>query len=294
MKDSFEVILEQRQRFEHESHSLRPDLHRFCTRMTGSVSDGEDAVQDTLVHAFYHLPELRDGSSFRSWLFRIAHNRCVDLLRRRRALLPFDDEQAPAGDLPSELEQQQLAQQALAIIFTRLPSRERAAIVLTDVLGYSLEEAAEITSSNAGAVKSAVYRARQRLAQAMAVRTQPHAFEQAPLIQRYVERFNRRDWAGVRELLAQDARLEVVERTAGPFEGQRYFENYTNMVHGWRLELALVEGSPAVVHSREVDGEWHPRSLVCLELRGGRVSLVRDYYHVDYLLTGARVEPVAG
>jgi RNA polymerase sigma-70 factor, ECF subfamily len=294
LKDSFEVILEQRRRFEHESHSLRPDLHRFCTRMTGSVSDGEDAVQETLVHAFYHLPELRDGGSFRSWLFRIAHNRCVDLLRRRRALLPLDDEQAPAGDLPSELEQQQLAQQALAIIFTRLPSRERAAIVLSDVLGYSLEEAAEITSSNAGAVKSAVYRARQRLTQAMSVRIRPHALEQVPLLQRYVDCFNGRDWAGVRELLAHDARLEVVERTAGPFEGQRYFENYTKLAHGWQLGLALVEGTPAIVFSREIDGQWHPRSLVYLELQGGRVSLVRDYYHIDYLLTGARVQPLDG
>src|SRR6478752_3664492 len=69
-------VLEIRQNFEAACAALRPDLHRFCTRMTGSVSDGEDLLQETLVHAFYHLPELREGASLRPWLFRIAHNRC--------------------------------------------------------------------------------------------------------------------------------------------------------------------------------------------------------------------------
>src|SRR3954447_21091322 len=69
-----------RKRFEEACTPLRADLHRFCTRMTGDPCDGEDVLQDALAAAFYRFPELRDGAAFRSWMFRIAHNRCIDFL----------------------------------------------------------------------------------------------------------------------------------------------------------------------------------------------------------------------
>jgi RNA polymerase sigma-70 factor (ECF subfamily) len=285
-----QTVLAARQAFEHESERLRPDLHRFCTRMTGSVSDGEDMVQDALTHAFYRLPELREGTSLRAWLFRIAHNRCIDLLRRRKALVPLDEEMATDADADSDLEQKQLARSTLSAIFSELPPKERASVVLKDVLGYSLEETAEITSSNVGAVKAALHRARQKLERS-ATLGRPKAF--APndqrLIETYLERFNQRDWEGVRALLSEDARLEVMSRTEGPFHSA-YFQNYSKLSWEWRLGLADVEGTTMLVHFRRTDGEWRPHSVIVIGVEDGRVSLIRDYVHIDYLLSGAQVE----
>jgi RNA polymerase sigma-70 factor (ECF subfamily) len=290
MKAQIQRVLEARQAFEQESERLRPDLHRFCTRMTGSVSDGEDMVQDALTHAFYRLPELREGTSLRAWLFRIAHNRCIDLLRRRKVLVPLDEEMATDDDASSNLEHKQLARNTLSAMFSELPPKERASIVLKDVLGYSLEETAEITSSNVGAVKAALHRARQKLERASTLgRTQEFALNDQRLIETYLERFNQRDWDGVRALLSEDARLEVVSRTEGPFASP-YFQNYSKLSWEWRLGLANVEGTPMVVHFRRQDGEWRPHSVIVIGVEDQKVSLIRDYVHIDYLLSGAQVK----
>lgn len=73
-----------RKRFLAAVKHVRPKLHRFCTRMCGSVLDGEDLVQETLAQAFYYLPSLKDAGRLEPWLFRIAHNKCVDFLRREK------------------------------------------------------------------------------------------------------------------------------------------------------------------------------------------------------------------
>jgi RNA polymerase sigma-70 factor, ECF subfamily len=283
-------VLEIRERFEATCAALRPDLHRFCTRMTGSVSDGEDLLQESLVHAFYHLPELREGASLRPWLFRIAHNCCIDWQRRRKSFVPLEEETAGReADALLGLEQQQLAQTALAAIFTQLPPRERASVVLKDVLGYSLEETAEITSSNTGAVKAAIHRARQKLERAVASHRPLRVSEdERRLIDEYVARFNQRDWDGVRALLTSDARLEVVQRTAGPFPGQ-YLGNYAKLSWEWRFRWAEVEGVPMLVHFRKAGDEWQPHAVLVLTIEGDKIALVRDYVHVDYVLQGARV-----
>ena len=257
--------------------------------MTGNVSDGEDVVQEALAHAFYNLPQLRDETSLRAWLFRIAHNRCIDWLRRRWVFVPLDEETALPEDDSASFEQKQLAEQALARIFTELPPKERASVVLKDVLGYSLDEAAEITSSSVGGIKAALHRGRAKLEQAASTAPAKRASsEQRRLIDAYVERFNARDWAGVRALLNQDARLEVVEHLAGPFRGS-YFHNYSQLAGQWRLGWAEVEGEAMVVQFRLGPNGWQPHSVLVLELDGERVSLVRDYVHIDYLLRGARV-----
>src|SRR4051794_16539830 len=85
-----------RQQFLDAIGELRPKLHRFCTRMCGSALDGEDVVQEALAQAFYNLPSLKDQSRLEPWLFRIAHHKCVDLLRKekrqREDTVPYDEE----------------------------------------------------------------------------------------------------------------------------------------------------------------------------------------------------------
>lgn len=288
MERELEQVLAARTAFEEACRVLRPDLHRFCTRMTGSVTDGEDLLQESLVHAFYHLPELRQGSSLRSWLFRIAHNSCIDWQRRRKVVLALEEDFADEADVADGVERQELARGTLAVIFTRLPAQERASVVLRDVLGYSLEETAEITESSVGAVKAAIQRAHQKLEKARERRPPPLSSEHRTLLEAYADRFSRRDWEGVRALLADDTRLEVVGRSTGAFPGQ-YLTNYAQLSWEYRLQLAEVEGVPTLVTYRRDGGEWRPHAVVVLGITAGKVTSIRDYVHVPSVLANVRV-----
>jgi RNA polymerase sigma-70 factor (ECF subfamily) len=287
-----EQILEARTSFEEACRALRPDLHRFCTRMTGSVADGEDLLQEALVHAFYHLPELRQGSSLRSWLFRIAHNCCVDWQRRRKGAVPISDDVPDETDVALELEQQELARGTLAAIFTSLPTRERASVVLRDVLGYSLEETAEITGSSVGAVKAAIQRAREKLERArLERRASSFSAEERAILEAYAERFSRHDWDGVRALLAEEARLHVAGRWTGHFRG-RYLTNYSQLSWEFRLQLADVEGTPMIVTQRRSGATWQPHSVIALSIESGKVTAIRDYVHAPSVIADARLSPL--
>jgi RNA polymerase sigma-70 factor (ECF subfamily) len=282
-------IAEARRRFDEACDRLRPDLHRFCTRMTGSPCDGEDVLQDALVLAFYRFSELRDGASLRAWIFRIAHNKCIDFLRARK---PYDalEEGQHAEEEPimdEALAHKQRAERVLTSIVVDLPPKERACVVLKDVLDWSLEEIAEITESSVGAVKAALHRGRDKLEDAE--RTGPSRAgvleaRHRAIVERYLDAFNRRDWDGVRALLSDEARLEVVHRSEGPFRDAPYLLNYGRLAWRWKLRLVRVDGVEAIVHFREVDGAWVPHSVVQLGIAGDAITVVRDYVHVDYLL----------
>ena len=297
MKEALDQdVAEARRRFDEACERLRPELHRFCTRMTGSPCDGEDVLQDALVLWFYRLSELRDGASLRAWLFRIAHNKCIDFLRVRRRFDPLDetfDAGRPAMD--EELAHKERAAHALATLVTALPAKERACVILKDALDCPLDEIAEVTESNVGAVKAALHRGRERL-QAIERAEPGHDRALDPrrraLYERYLAAFNGRDWDRVQALLTEDARLEVVHRTAGPFAEARYFVNYGRLAWPWRLSLAWVDGVEAIVHFREVEGAWIAQSVVQLSVEGDRIAVVRDYFHVDYLLRHCTVVPI--
>jgi RNA polymerase sigma-70 factor (ECF subfamily) len=288
-------IAEARRRFDDACDRLRPDLHRFCTRMTGNPCDGEDVVHDTLALAFYRLAELREAGSLRAWLFRIAHNKCIDLLRARRRTGALDDVDPTSEDpaMDEHIDRKQRTERVLANIVTELPPRERACVVLKDVLEFSLEDTADVVGSSVGAVKAALHRGRDKLERAE--RDPPRARgslhpDQRALVERYLAAFNHRDWNAVLALLSDEARLEVVHRSEGPVRGSSYFTNYGRLAWPWKLALARVDGIESVVHFRQVDGAWLPHAVVQLAIEDGRISLVRDYVHVDYLLCNSTVE----
>src|SRR5438445_7057000 len=144
--------------------SLRPSLHRYCSRMTGSVMDGEDIVQEALFQAYRKLETFDDSRPLAPWLFRIAHNRCIDFLRRREvrgeadagALLP--DRVMPVDPPGPDLGR------AVEHLVLTLPPKERACVLLKDVFEYSLEEIAGLVDSTVGGVKAALNRGRSKLA----------------------------------------------------------------------------------------------------------------------------------
>jgi RNA polymerase sigma-70 factor, ECF subfamily len=295
------ALEETRNRFLAAVKEMRPRLHRFCSRMCGSVLDGEDLVQETLAQAFYYLPSLKDQSRLEPWLFRIAHNKCVDFLRRERRqredTVPYDEERGPETAADGTEAAEEPVDDALAALVAALPPKERACVLLKDVLDYPLGEIAGIVDSTLGGVKAALHRGRTKL------RELHHAPSQAELdgrqrrlLEAYVEHFNRQDWDALRRLIQADARVEIVGMTEFSLSDADapYFRNYSALPWEWRFSLALVDGEPLIVHWQKAAGDWLPRAAVRLWWRDGKVARIRDYVHVGYLLQDARtVEPLS-
>ncbi len=282
-----------RKRFLAAVKDMRPRLHRFCTRMCGSVLDGEDRVQETLAQAFYSLSSLKDESRLEPWLFRIAHNKCVDFLRREKwqqeESVPYDDEGVSEhplddGDLADEP-----VDDALAMLVAELPPMERACVLLKDVLDYHLAEIADVVDSTLGGVKAALHRGRAKLRQLHRTRSPVELDrDQRKLLDEYLTCFNRRDWDALRRLIQSDARIEIVgvtETTAAT-----YFSNYSALAWEWKLSLARVDGELLIVHWRKAGADWLPVAAMKLWWRDRKVVRVRDYAHVDYLLRYSHTE----
>lgn len=268
--------------------TLRPALHRYCARMTGSVMDGEDVVQEALFEAYRKLDQFDQSRPVKPWLFRIAHNRCIDLLRHRGVR----DEAELAVAVPEAVPPSEPALgtgKMVEHLVLTLPPKERACVLLKDVFDYSLEEIAELVDSTVGGVKAALNRARTKLAESSIQVTANRSVspELKRIMQLYVERFNRRDWDGVRELVSADARLNVAERFAGKFSEAPYFFNYDRWPWPWKLALGEVDGQPVVIVLRRGADTWTPHSATRLSVTGGHIDRIVDHIHCPWVLSAA-------
>jgi RNA polymerase sigma-70 factor (ECF subfamily) len=274
---------------------LRPKLHRYCSRMTGSVMDGEDVVQDALFEAYRKLDQYEDSRPLAPWLFRIAHNRCIDYLRRRG--VRQEAETASTGPdyvMPANPPVLGVGR-AVEQLVINLPSMERACVLLKDVFDYTLEEIAELVDSTVGGVKAALNRGRSKLSMlSEPVRSSREVSpELSRLLRLYVDRFNERDWDGLRKLISADARLRVVDRFAGPIDESSYFGNYERQKVPWRLAVGEVDGEFAVVVLRLERGEWKPHSVARLEVRDQYIVRIVDYAHCPWILAAVTSVVVA-
>src|SRR5258708_19848429 len=150
--------------FERLIEKLRPQLHRYCARMTGSVIDGEDVLQEALLKAVEASPQTPLPTNPDGWLFRVAHNAAIDYLRgRARAVATHAEEDLDMIAAPTNAVHDRQIAAASLHTFMRLPARQRSAVILRDVLGYSVEEICDIMSTGILAVRGALQRGRLRL-----------------------------------------------------------------------------------------------------------------------------------
>jgi RNA polymerase sigma-70 factor (ECF subfamily) len=274
---------------------LRPRLHRYCSRMIGSVMDGEDVVQDALFEAYRKLDQYDDSRPLAPWLFRIAHNRCIDFLRKRGVRIEVEaTAMSPDFVMPPDPPVLGVGRAVEQLVIS-LPPMERACVLLKDVFDYTLEESAELVSSTVGGVKAALNRGRLKLAASSKPATS--RLEVSPELSRllhlYVDRFNRRDWEGLRKLISADARLRVADGFAGSLDESPYFGTYERQTVPWRLAVAEVDHELAVLVLRQYGDDWRPDSIARLQVIDQHIVYIADYAHCPWVLSAAASVVVA-
>lgn len=293
MSELLTTMLEARQRFMDLVTEVRPELHRFCVRMTGSVFDGEDVVQDTLAKAFYALAGLESPPPLRAWLFRIAHNTAMDFLRRyeHRHGTQLEDEGLDLAELAvieASAPDVERVEAALTV-FAKLPPVQRSALALKDVLGLSLEETAETMGCTIAAVKGALVRARANVAadqQAVSGLTEAADLER---LRRYADLFNARDWQGLRALFGEETKLDVVSRYQRRGRAAAvYFTRYEELASSehLRAEAGWVDGVRAIAVFRPSEST-RPAYFIRIDWPGAQIEQVRDFRYVPYISTDA-------
>ncbi|RWP12785.1 MAG: sigma-70 family RNA polymerase sigma factor [Mesorhizobium sp.] len=279
---------------------LRPKLHRYCARMAGSVIDGEDIVQETLIKALQAVDGSMTVERPEQWLFRIAHNAAQDHLRRRhRERSRMTESDMTMIEDPSGSADSRLAAAAGLRSFMQLSVAQRSAVILVDVLGLSLHETCEVTGATLAATKAALHRGR---AQLRLLESQPEHVAAPRLdadderrLRRYVDLFNARDFDAVRALIAEDVQLELVTRLRlrGKAEVSTYFGNY-DRISDWTLSLGFVDGRPAILIRNPQEPDGAVRGFMLVEWRDERVVQIRDFRYAPWCLIDAQISTMEG
>ncbi|XXS72887.1 sigma-70 family RNA polymerase sigma factor [Sorangium sp. So ce131] len=293
----------------------RVALTGHCYRMLGSAVDADDAVQETMVRAWRSLDRFDGRSSLRTWLYRIATNVCLDILadRSRRArpveegpVGTVDDtletrprthwlEPVPdAGALPADVDaaEKLVLRQSIRLAFVaalqHLPPKQRAALLLTEVLGWSAAEVAESLSTSVASINSALQRARATLStRDLGDARVSLSDDQSALVDRYVTAFERYDVDTLTTLLHQDAVLSMPPYTLwlrGHDPIRAWLLGRGAGCRGSRLIPTAACGSPAFGQYRPApEGGHKPWALIVLELSGDRIATMTSFLDTEAL-----------
>jgi RNA polymerase sigma-70 factor (ECF subfamily) len=278
----------------------RAKLHRYCARMVGSAIDGEDVLQDAMLKAVDASRTAGEIGNPEGWLFRIAHNTALDFLRRRarREGLHAADEVDMIADPQDEIDNRQAAAASLRT-FMRLPVAQRSSVILMDVLGCSLQEICEVMNVGLPAAKAALHRGRTRLRELANEPDDAAQPELAPAdrdrLAAYIERFNAREFDAIRSMLADDVRLELVNRLKwqGKAEVSRYYGNYAK-AGDWQLVPGVIERRPAVLVFDPHNASGKPVYFMLLDWSGDKIATIRDFRYASYAIECAEWTALPG
>jgi RNA polymerase sigma-70 factor (ECF subfamily) len=290
-----------------ELEQYRGELTGYCYRMLGSVFDADDAVQETLLRAWQRADQFEGRASLRSWLYRIATNVCLDALRgRKRRALPMDLSSpvpattVPEESLPGEIWLEPLADAelrspdpadravasegvrlAFVAALQHLPPKQRAVLILREVLAWSAAETAELLDTTVAGVNSALQRARATMATSAVAQPGPLDGAQQALLDRYVAAFEAYDIDALVQLLAADASISmppIAMWLRGREELRTWYLGTGIGCKGSRLLPLALNGSPGFAQYRpSPEGGWAAWSLQVLEVSDGAVRHVHHF-----------------
>jgi RNA polymerase sigma-70 factor (ECF subfamily) len=293
-----------------ELEHYRGELTGYCYRTLGSTYDADDAVQETMVRAWQGLDRFEGRSALRSWLYRIATNVCLDSLRsRQRRAMPMDlsspvpsstppgnqlpettwVEPIPDGDIAGDPAERAVAQESIRLAFVaalqHLPPRQRAVLILREVLAWQAAEVAELLDTTVVSVNSALQRARTTLAASNASESTSSGLlddAEKALLARYVDAFERYDIDSLVTLLHDDASISMPPYEMwlqGLDDLRGWYLGYGIGCRGSRLLPIAANGMPAFGQYRPSGpgGLHEPWSLQVLEISGGKVAHVHHF-----------------
>ncbi|WP_194908927.1 sigma-70 family RNA polymerase sigma factor [Catenulispora rubra] len=296
---------------------FRRELTAYCYRMLGSAFEAEDAVQETLLRAWSKFEGFQGRSQLRTWLYRIATNVCLDMApaaqRRARPMDlfspgsatapnlaqleeniwvgPVPDERVLAGDPAEVAVGRESIRLAFVAALQKLAPRQRAVLILREVLAWSAAETAELLDSSVASVNSALQRARATLAEDGAAggdTAKPLDEEQREFLGKYVKAFEAFDIEGLTELLRADVSLNMPPYQLwlqGIDELRAWWNGAGGGCRGSRLLAVEANGSPAFAQYRPAeDGDgFTPWAIMVLEIRDGQLAGIGNYLDTDRL-----------
>jgi RNA polymerase sigma-70 factor (ECF subfamily) len=273
---------------------LRRRLHAHCYRMLGTVHDADDALQETMLRAWRGIGRFEPRAELPAWLYRIATNVCLRMLEQRGRresveayLQPYPDALLEPATPEREAERREAIGLAFVTAVQLLPPRQRAALVLRDVLGWSAREVADVLGVSVAAANSALQRARERVDRGETL-ARPHRpageSEERDLMRRFVDAWEALDFDGLTALLARDALMTMppeVMRFTGPAEIAGFFatvpmEGRLDLI---RLRPARANGQPALAAfvQQSPGGPFRAYGLMVFALAGGRIDGITGF-----------------
>ncbi len=295
----------------------RSELHAHCYRMLGSLHDAEDALQEALLRAWRGLGRLEEGSSLRAWLYRIATNVCLDALRRRpKRVLPID--YAPPAGVPNpgepladsiwvepypdaelgledgfaapeaRYEQREGVELAFIAALQHLPPRQRAVLILREVLGFSAREVAASLDTTVTSVNSSLQRARRTVEERLPQQSQQVTVRALgnerlrAFVERFIDAFERGDVDSITAMLAEDATFDMPPYTSWSRGREAIADSWLMPVDPLtelRFLPAQANGQPAMAAYRKSPGShtFVPIALDVLTLRDERIVAVTAF-----------------
>jgi len=302
----------------------RRELLAHCYRMLGSYADAEDALQETLLRAWRALSRFEGRSSLRAWLYRIATNRCLTAIERRpKRVLPVD--YAPAADPhdgpadpisdpiwlepypdldlglegtagpEARYEQREAVELAFIAALQNLPARQRAVLILRDVLGFSARETASVLETTPVSIDSALQRAHKTVGDRLPSHSQQQTLrllgdeQLGALVERFVNAWERNDIDAVVSMLAEDARM-VMPPLPSWYSGRAQISDFLRSYpfrpgRRWKMVPTSANGQPALAtyNWNETAGAFTPHSISVLTLRGNEIEEIMAFLDPELL-----------